>query len=122
MPELNRIISAEPLPGYRLKVAFNDGLSGVFAVEPERRGGVFLKLLDTKIFNIVTVNPGFSCVDLQYWKRRHEKKHDTIDRPPSFARLIAAPAENNSEHAVNDYYLDSVRPGNDQYQVGEHKF
>ena len=43
-----RIISAEPLPRCRLKVTFNDGVSGVFPVEPERRGGVFLKLLDAR--------------------------------------------------------------------------
>jgi hypothetical protein len=58
-----RIVSAEPLPQYRLKVTFNDGLSGIFDVEPERRGGVFLKLLDLKVFNAVTVNPDFGCVE-----------------------------------------------------------
>jgi hypothetical protein len=35
-----RIISAKPLPHCRLKVTFNDGVSGIFPVEPERRGGV----------------------------------------------------------------------------------
>jgi hypothetical protein len=58
-----RIISAEPLPQCRLKVTFNVGLSGVFPVEPERRGGVFLKLLDARVFNAVTVNPDFGCVE-----------------------------------------------------------
>jgi hypothetical protein len=58
-----RIVSAEPLSGCRLKVVFNDGLSGVFAVEPERRGGVFLKLLDPQVFDAVTVNPDFGCVE-----------------------------------------------------------
>jgi hypothetical protein len=58
-----RIVSVEPLSGCRLKVAFNDGLSGIFAVEPERRGGVFLKLLDPQVFNAVTVNPDFGCVE-----------------------------------------------------------
>jgi hypothetical protein len=60
---MNRIVSAEPLSGCRLKVTFNDGLSGIFAVEPQRRGGVFLKLLDAKTFNAVTVNPDFGCVE-----------------------------------------------------------
>ncbi len=45
-----RIISAEPLPRCRLKVTFNDGLSGVFPVEPERRFGVFLKCLSEVAF------------------------------------------------------------------------
>jgi hypothetical protein len=58
-----RIVSAEPLPGCRLKVVLNDGLSGIFAVEPERRGGVFLKLLDPHVFNAVAVNPDFGCVE-----------------------------------------------------------
>lgn len=38
-------------------------MSGVFAVEPERRGGVFLKLLDAGVFNAVSVNPDFGCVE-----------------------------------------------------------
>jgi Protein of unknown function (DUF2442) len=58
-----RIIAAEPLVRCRLKVTFNDGVSGIFPVEPERRGGVFLKLLDAKIFNAVAVNPDFGCVE-----------------------------------------------------------
>jgi len=58
-----RIIAVEPLPQCRLKVTFNDGVSGIFPVEPEQRGGVFLKLLDAKIFNAVTVNPDFGCVE-----------------------------------------------------------
>jgi hypothetical protein len=58
-----RIVSAESLPGCRLKVAFNDGQTGIFSVEPERRGGVFLKLLDPKVFNAVSVNPDFGCVE-----------------------------------------------------------
>jgi hypothetical protein len=58
-----RIISAEPLPHYRLKITFNDGVSGIFPVEPQQRGGVFLKLLDDRVFNAVTINPDFGCVE-----------------------------------------------------------
>ncbi len=58
-----RIVSASPLTGFRLQVAFNDGLVGIFPVEPERRGGVFLKLLEPQIFNAVSVNPDFGCVE-----------------------------------------------------------
>jgi hypothetical protein len=58
-----RIIAAEPLSGCRLKVAFNDGVSGIFSVAPEQRGGVFLKLLDPSVFNAVTLNPDFGCVE-----------------------------------------------------------
>jgi hypothetical protein len=58
-----RIETAHPLSGHRLKVRFNDGLEGIFPVEPERRGGVFLKLLEAKIFNAVSINPDFGCVE-----------------------------------------------------------
>ena len=58
-----RIIEAVPLEGYRLKVRFNDGVEGIYSVEPERRGGVFRKLLDQSVFNAVRVNPDFGCVE-----------------------------------------------------------
>jgi hypothetical protein len=58
-----RIVSASPLAGYRLQVAFNDGRAGIFPVEPGQRGGVFLKLLEPQVFNAVTVNPDFGCVE-----------------------------------------------------------
>ena len=58
-----RIVSAQPLPGCCLQVFFNDGFKGIFPVEPERRGGVFLKLLEPEIFNAVTVNADFGCVE-----------------------------------------------------------
>ena len=58
-----RIVSAKPLSDYRLKIIFNDGVSGIFAVEPARRGGVFLKLLDAKVFNDITINADFGCVE-----------------------------------------------------------
>jgi hypothetical protein len=58
-----RIISAEPLSDYRLKITFNDGVSGIFPVEPARRGGVFLALLNAKVFNAVTINSDFGCVE-----------------------------------------------------------
>jgi hypothetical protein len=57
------VVSAKPLSNYRLEVTFNDGVSGVFHVDPKRRGGVFLKLLDERVFNAVTINPDFGCVE-----------------------------------------------------------
>jgi hypothetical protein len=38
-------------------------VSGIFPVEPGRRGGVFLKLLDTKVFDAVIINADFGCVE-----------------------------------------------------------
>lgn len=58
-----RIENVQPLPGFRLKVRFNDGLEGVYPVEPERRGGVFLKLTNPEIFNAVRINDDFGCVE-----------------------------------------------------------
>src|SRR5664279_2059466 len=88
-----RIISAEPLPQCRLKVTFNDGVSGVFPVEPERRGGVFLKLLDPCVFNAVTVNPDFGCVE---WPGGvdlcPDTMHQAMTRSESDAGLYSAAA------------------------------
>ena len=58
-----RIEAVQPLAGYRLKIRFNDGLEGVYPVEPEKRGGVFLKLLNPEIFNAVRINDDFGCVE-----------------------------------------------------------
>ena len=60
-----------------MKVTFNDGVSGIFSVEPERCGGVFLKLLDEKTFNAVTVNPDFGCVE---WPGSIDLCPDTMQR------------------------------------------
>ena len=72
-----RIVSAEPLSDCRLKITFNDGVSGIFPVEPGRRGGVFLKLLDAKVFNAVTINPDFGCVE---WPGGIDLCPDTMHR------------------------------------------
>ena len=58
-----RIVDVTPLDGYRLHVRFNDGQEGVYAVEPERRGGVFLPLKDLDLFKSVRVNPEFGCIE-----------------------------------------------------------
>jgi hypothetical protein len=38
-----------------------DGREGIYPVEPERCDGVFLKLLDSRNSNAVTINPDFGC-------------------------------------------------------------
>ena len=58
-----RIETVQPLAGHRLEVRFNDGLEGIYPVEPERRGGVFLKLTDAGVFNAVRINEDFGCVE-----------------------------------------------------------
>jgi hypothetical protein len=57
------VVQVKPLPAYRLWVRFNDGLEGVYAVEPERRGGVFQQLCDPVVFNAVKINEEFGCVE-----------------------------------------------------------
>ncbi|MBI3462429.1 MAG: DUF2442 domain-containing protein [Planctomycetes bacterium] len=49
-----RILEAKPLEGHRLWIRFSDGLEGIYAVEPQRRGGVFMTLLNPAVFNAVT--------------------------------------------------------------------
>ena len=60
---MTRVIEAKPLERHRLWVRFSDGLEGTYAVAPERRGGVFLRLLDSTVFNAVTINSDFGCVE-----------------------------------------------------------
>lgn len=60
---MTRIVCVKPREGFRLNVRFNDGLEGMYAVEPRRRGGVFLKLLEPKFFNAVSINPDFGCAE-----------------------------------------------------------
>ena len=78
-----RIETVQPLAGYRLKVRFDDGLEGIFSVEPERRGGVFLKLLEAKIFNAVAINPDFGCVE---WPVGVDLCPDTMHRTMTGAK------------------------------------
>jgi hypothetical protein len=58
-----RLVEVTPIEGYRLKVRFNDGVEGVYSVEPQRRGGVFRKVQDLSVFNAVRINPDFGCIE-----------------------------------------------------------
>jgi len=58
-----RIVQVKPLEGYRLWIRFDDGFEGVYDVEPEHRGGVFDQLRDPAVFNAVTINEDFGCVE-----------------------------------------------------------
>ncbi len=60
---MTRVVEAKPLPGQRLWVRFDDGLEGTYAVQPERRGGVFQRLCDPAVFNAVKINVDFGCVE-----------------------------------------------------------
>ncbi len=58
-----RIVEVKALEGHRLWVRFNDGLEGVYAVDPARRGGVFQSLLNPVLFKAVSINDDFGCVE-----------------------------------------------------------
>ncbi len=62
-PAIKRVSEVKPLPGYRLWVRFTDGLEGEYAVDPERRGGVFDALRDPAIFGAVIINADYGCVE-----------------------------------------------------------
>lgn len=83
---MNRVVSVQPLPEYRLRVVFDDGFSGIYAVAPHQRGGVFLKILEPGIFASVIVNPEFGCVE---WPAG-------IDLCPNAMRREMAPLGQNS--------------------------
>jgi hypothetical protein len=81
-----------------LQVRFNDGLEGIFPVEPERRGGVFLKLLDARVFNVVAVNPDFGCVE---WPGGVELCPDTMHQAMNGAAAEPSPSipDNRSQNS-----------------------
>jgi Protein of unknown function (DUF2442) len=56
-----RVSSVAPLSGYRLRVQFIDGLTGIVdlaALVASPRAGVFARLRDTALFNRVYVEQG----------------------------------------------------------------
>jgi hypothetical protein len=60
---MTRVAGVKPLSGHRLWVRFTDGPEGEYAVEPERRGGVFESLRDPAVFGAVSINSDFGCVE-----------------------------------------------------------
>lgn len=56
-----RIVSVKPLRNYQINVEFNDGTKGIVDMKQLILGsnaGVFAKLIDLKIFNLVRVEYG----------------------------------------------------------------
>lgn len=60
---MTRVVQVKPLPGWLLWVRFDDGTEGTYAVDPQRRGGVFQPLCNPAVFNAVTINEDFGCVE-----------------------------------------------------------
>ncbi len=89
------VVSARPLSEYRLDVTFNDGVKGIFHVEPEKRGGVFLKLLGERVFDAVSVNPDFGCVE---WPGGVDLDPEAMHRAIKGVRYDVEPQSANALH------------------------
>lgn len=53
---MERLVSAEALPGYRLRVRFADGTEGVVELEDRLFGPVFEPLRDPELFRQVRID------------------------------------------------------------------
>ncbi|MGQ0562920.1 MAG: DUF2442 domain-containing protein [Gemmatimonadota bacterium] len=53
---MEKIVYLEPLPGYRLRVRFDDGTEGVVELEDRLFGPVFEPLRDPELFRQVTID------------------------------------------------------------------
>ncbi|HYU12941.1 MAG TPA: DUF2442 domain-containing protein [Stellaceae bacterium] len=53
---LNRVVRVEPLPNYRLRVEFDDGVKGTIDLSGELVGEVFEPLPDEAMFRQVTID------------------------------------------------------------------
>jgi hypothetical protein len=84
----------EPLEGYRLRLAFNDGSAGVVDVEPFLWGEQFEELREPARFNEVFLDKGMGTVawpneaDLApvTLRERLEVEQDTVAATPSVER------------------------------------
>jgi hypothetical protein len=56
MVMLNRVVRVTPLPKYRLRVEFDDGVSGTIDLADELTGEVFEPLRDEALFQRVTID------------------------------------------------------------------
>jgi Protein of unknown function (DUF2442) len=53
---LNRVVRVTPFPKYRLRIEFDDGISGIIDLSDELTGEVFEPLRDEALFRQVTVD------------------------------------------------------------------
>ena len=92
------VVSAEYIDGYRIKVAFEDGTTGVLDLQSyARRGGVFRKLADMKYFKRFSINADFGVI---CWGAHGEVDiaPETLYELAGGRREIARVAENPSEY------------------------
>jgi hypothetical protein len=57
------VVAVEIVGGYRIRVTFDDGASGVVDLEPRMKGPVFQELLaDRKLFEAIRVDPDLGTI------------------------------------------------------------
>jgi hypothetical protein len=79
---MKRLTKISPLAGYRLAVAFEDGVTGIIALESELCGPVFAPLRDESVFSQVSLDEfGAPC-----WPNGADLAPDAI-----YARLTGRP-------------------------------
>ena len=69
-----KVISAEPLEGYRLKIELSNGKRGVFYVSPYLEKGIFRELKEPQYFRRVKVSFGGVM-----WSHEQDFSAETIE-------------------------------------------
>src|SRR5437868_306335 len=87
--------SAKYVDGYRIAITFADGKSGIVDLEKRlRRGPVFKRLLNVKIFQQFQINPDFGVLcwgdDLDI---APETLYEEISGDPAAAKVAETPAK-----------------------------
>jgi hypothetical protein len=84
-----RVASVEVLDGYRVRLAFTDGMTGVVDLEPDMWGPVFEPLLrDRRLFEAVTVDSRLGTI---VWPNGADWDPDVLHARVATNRESAAP-------------------------------
>jgi hypothetical protein len=78
-----RIVAVAPLPEYRLRVEFDDGVTGIVDIFPRLSGPVFEPLRDEALFYQVTIDDDTGAV---YWPNGPDLAPDAM-----YSRLSGKP-------------------------------
>ena len=88
--------SARYLDGYRVAVTFEDGKSGVVDLEKHlRRGPVFKRLLDVKVFQKFEINPDFGVL---CWGDDLDIAPETLYQEATAGRVAVKVAESPTKY------------------------